>query len=67
MCLTEPEWNFPNGKHNELSNFYRLPKIHKSLIKESAINKTAKSLKFFESSDLKLRTIVGRLKCPTGK
>ena len=52
MCFTEPEWNFPNDKHNEVSNFYSLPKIHKSLIKESAINKTVKSLKFFESSDL---------------
>ena len=35
MCFTEPEWKFLNAKHHEVSNLYRLPKIHKSMIIES--------------------------------
>ena len=47
MCFTEPEWKFLNDKHHEVSNFYRLPKIHKLKTIESAINtQTVKSLKF---------------------
>ena len=38
MCVTEPEWEFLNDKNLEVSNFYGLPKIHKSMIIESAIN-----------------------------
>ena len=41
MCFTEPEWKFLNDKHHEISNFYGLPKIHKSKIIESAINNVA--------------------------
>ena len=38
MCFIEPEWKFLNDNHHEVSNFYGLPKIHKSMIIESAIN-----------------------------
>ena len=38
MCFTEPEWKFLNDKHHEVSNFYGLPKIHKSMFIESATN-----------------------------
>ena len=38
MCFNEPEWKCLNDKHHEVSNFYGLPKIHKSMIIESAIN-----------------------------
>ena len=38
MCFTEPEWKFLNDKYYEVSNFYGLPKIHKTNIIESAIN-----------------------------
>ena len=38
MCFNEPEWKFLNDKHHEVINFYGLPKIHKSMIIESAIN-----------------------------
>ena len=27
MCFTEPEWKVLNYKHDEVSNFYVLPKI----------------------------------------
>ena len=53
MCFTEPEWKFLNYKHHEVSNFYALPKIHKSMIIESAITlKTVKSLKFLNQMTL---------------
>ena len=32
MCFTEPEWKILNDTHHKLSNFYGLPKIHKSMI-----------------------------------
>ena len=38
MCFTEPEWKFLNDKHHEVRNSCRLPKIHKSMVIESAIN-----------------------------
>ena len=38
MCFTEPEWKFLNDMHHEVSNFYGLPKAHKSMVIESAIN-----------------------------
>ena len=37
MCFTEPESKFLNDKQYEVSNFYVLPKIHKSMTMESAI------------------------------
>ena len=38
MCFTEPECRFLNDKHHEVSNFYGLPKIHKSMVIETATN-----------------------------
>ena len=60
MCFTEPKWKFLNDKHHEVSNFYWLPKIHKSMIIESAINtQNSEIIEIFEPNDLKLRPIVG--------
>ena len=38
MYFTETEWKFLNDKHHEVSNFYGLPKIHKSKIIKFAMN-----------------------------
>ena len=53
MCFTESEWKFLNDKYHEVSNFYGLPKIHKSKIIETAIN-TQKNeiIETFEPNDL---------------
>ena len=60
MCFTEPKWKFLNDKHHEVSNFYGLPKIHKSMIIESAINtQNTEIIEIFVPNDLKLRPIVG--------
>ena len=60
ICFTEPERTFLNDKDHEVSNFYRLPKIHKSMITESAINtQNSEIIEISEPSDLKLRPIVG--------
>ena len=68
MRFTKLEQKFLNHKHHEVSNFYGLPKVHKSMIIESAIN-TQKSeiIEIFETNDLKLRPIVGGPKCLTRK
>ena len=42
--FTEPEWNFLYDKHDAVSNFYGLPKIHKSMIIESAINTQSREI-----------------------
>ena len=44
MCFTEPKWRFLNDKHHKVSNFYGLPKIHKSMVIESAINTQNKEI-----------------------
>ena len=68
MCFTEPEWGFLNDKDHEVSNFYDLPKIYKSVIIESAINsQNSEIIQIFEPNDLKLRPILGGPKCPTRK
>ena len=68
LFFTESEWRFLNDKHHEVSNFYGLPKIHKSKTIESAMNSlNIELIEIFESSDLKLRPIVGGAKCPTRK
>ena len=60
MCFTVPEWKFLNDKYHEVSNFYGLPKIHKSMVKESAIKtQNSKIFQIFETNELKLRPIVG--------
>ena len=51
MCFREPEWKFLNDKYYEVSNFYGLPKIHKSMVKESAINtQNSKIFQIFETN-----------------
>ena len=68
ICFRETEWKFLNDKHHELSNFYRLPKIHKSMIIESAIiTENSEIIQIFEPNYLKLRLIVGSPKCLTRK
>ena len=68
MHFTEPEWNFLNYKHHEASDFYGLPKVHKSMIIESTINtQNSEIIEIFEPNDLKLRPRVGGPKCPTRK
>ena len=68
MCFTESERKIINDKHHEVSNFYELPQIHKSMITKSAINTQNSELtENFEPNDLKLRPIVGGSKCPTRK
>ena len=60
MCFTEPEWKFLCDKHHEGSNFYGSPKIHKSMVIESAINtQNSEIIEIFEPNGLKLKTIVG--------
>ena len=68
MCFTEPEWKFLCDKHHEGSNFYGSPKIHKSMVIESAINtQNSEIIEIFEPNGLKLKTIVGDPNCPTRK
>ena len=68
MCFTKPEWKFLNDKNHEVSNFCRLPRIHKSMIIEPAINtQNSEIIEIFEPNDLKLRPTVGGPKCPTRK
>ena len=68
MCFTEPEWKFLNDKHHKASNFYGLPKIHKSMIIASAIDaKNSGITETFEPNYLRLRPVVGGPKCPTRK
>ena len=38
ICFTEPESKFLTDKHHEITNFYGLPQIHKSMVIESSIN-----------------------------
>ena len=60
MCFTEPESKFLNYKHHEVSNFYELPKIHKSMVIESAINtQNSETIEIFKPNELKRIPIVG--------
>ena len=53
--FTEPEKKFLNDKQHEGSNFYVLPKIHKSIIAESAIEtQNNEIIEIFEPNDLKV-------------
>ena len=68
MCFTEPNWKFLNDKHHKARNFYGLPKIHKSMIIESAIDaKNCGITEIFEPNYLRLRPIVGGPKRSTRK
>ena len=53
MRFTEPEWKFLNDNHHEVTKFYGLPKIYKSMIIESAINtQNSEIIQIFEPNDL---------------
>ena len=68
MSFSEPEWKFLNDKYHEVSNFYGLPKTHKSMTIEFVINtQNSEIIEIFEPNDLKLRPVVGDPKCPTRK
>ena len=65
-CFTESEQKFMNEKSLETSNFYGLPKIHKSKLIEAAIHsQNTEVVEIREPCDLKLRPIVGGPNCPT--
>ena len=59
-CFTESEQKFLNEKSFETSNFYGLPKIHKSKVIEAAIHsQNTDVVEAREPCDLKVRPIVG--------
>ena len=65
-CFTESEQKFMNEKSFEASNFYGLPKIHKTKVIEAAVHsQNTEVVEVRESRDLKLRSIVGGPICPT--
>ena len=68
MCFTEPESTFLSDKHHEVTNFYGIPEIHKSMVIESPTNTwNSEIIEILEPNDIKLRPIVGGPKCPTRK
>ena len=65
-CFTESVQKFTNEKSFETSNFYGLPKIHKSKAIKAAIHsQNIEAVEVREPRDLKLRTIVRGPNCPT--
>ena len=65
-CFIESEQKFLNEKSFETSNFYGLPKIHKSKVIEAAIHsQNTEVIEVREPRNLKLRPLVGRTNCPT--
>ena len=64
--FTKSEQKFLNEKSFEISNFYGLPKIHKSKVIEAAIHsQNTEVVEVRETSGLKLRPIAGGPNCPT--
>ena len=65
-CFTESEQKFLIEKSFKTSNFYGLPKIHKSKVIERAIHSlNTEVVEVQEPHDLKLRLIIGGSNCPT--
>ena len=65
LCFTEHDWKFLNDKHYEVSNFYELSKICKSMLIESAKNtQNSEIIEIFAPNDLKLMPVVSDPKCP---
>ena len=65
-CFTESEQKFLNERSFETSNFYGLPKIHKSKVIEAAMHsQNTEVVEVREPHDLKLRPIVRGPICPT--
>ena len=64
--LTSQESNYLSKFSYSTSNFYGLPKIHKSKIIEEAIkHQNTECINILEPIDLKLRPIIAGPKCPT--
>ena len=62
------EFKYLNEADYSTSNFYRLPKIHKSQLITNAIKEqNSEVVSINEPQDLKVRPIVGGPKCPTRK
>ena len=66
--FTDKEFKYLNESDYNTSNFYRLPKIHKSQLITNAIKKQNSEVVIINKlQDLKVRTIVGGSKCSTRK
>ena len=64
--LTKQEKNYLSKNSFSTSNFYGLPKVHKSKqISEAIQNQNDEYIEIFEPSDLTVRPIVGGPNCPT--
>ena len=65
-CFTESEQKFLNEKSFKTSNFYGIPKIHKSQVIEAAIHsQNTEVVEVREPRYLELRPIVGGPNCST--
>ena len=65
-CLLKEEQDFLTKFSFSTSNFYGLPKVHKSKIIQEAIQvQNSEYIKIYEPSDLTLRPIVADPNCPT--
>ena len=65
-CLLKEEQDFLTKFSFSTSNFYGLPKVHKSKIIQEAIQvQNSEYIKIYEPSDLTLRPIVAGPNCPT--
>ena len=65
---TDKEFKYLNETDYNTSNFYGLPKIHKSqLITNTIKEQNSEVVSINEPQDLKVRPIVGAPKCPTRK
>ena len=65
-CLLKEEQDFLTKFSFLTSNFYGLPKVHKSKIIQEAIQvQNSEYIKIYEPSDLTLRPIVADPTCPT--
>ena len=66
--FTVKEFKYLNEADYSTSNFYGLPKIHKSQLITNAIKEqNSEVVSINEPQDLKVRPIVGGPKCPTRK
>ena len=65
-CLSKEEQDFLTKFSFSTSNFYGLPKVHKSKIIQEAIQvQNSEYVKIYEPRDLTLRPIVAGPNCPT--
>ena len=65
-CLTKDEILYLTKFDSKVSNFYGLPKVHKSaLIKQAIIEQNAEVINIRAPSDLKIRPIIGGVNSPT--